>query len=1046
MSRLNESPRLTQSPSVRGPRAAPSRSLPRVPSSAHATLPELPDESERPSPGTPSDISVDNLSLPDNVRDLRARAADLRRMRAASTEQVMAGHEATSMTSPPAAEAVPSAVGPAPPASVHTQAFREGEWEGANEHEVTEALHSRLADASSMRDTNLDAPTMPDFRADDPQASRPPSAELQHGDEALERPELHVSTAHGHEETHERAARVSPLPTRRASSHAVSPVPQPALRSAAPLPAMIQTREIRYDAGRRQRAAGDRAEAQPPTELPEVRRAASLDAAAEPTDAPAPVLHSVTAEDVQGPIEAPATAAAEMALPPPPAPLFSDVTSPTRRRRESRRARSRRSAENPLLAALSLQAPAGPGGLFPSLYGYFSDEPAPTSLRPAAVAYGAGDGRVHATPWPVATPARAGTSGASHQTGRNERILDAGPSVSNLQPVSTGLHMSPGAESRAEAARLRNLSIQPGSITFPAGTLSAVGPPPQQGAQLSRRYEENSVLSFSWMISHVAELVEELESGQLKNEAWSLKPLFGNEQWRVELDRRPVALPIDESGAFSLRDEAHGLQHTMVLSITCLALSSLTFPAELPTQLMVGFRTAKRLETAPRTLDSEFLWRTFVPFTFSGQHDTFTLEALPPLGELVADAQIAEADAFDIVVQIATGPSVLPERDATMSATHGAMRLPFEAPDTVSVPRSLLQSLAALVDDAATGDLMIMVREKGFEQHPSFELAESVGLRTFVQPWPTGTPLPADGENCTVFVRDRVLWAHASVLRARSEFFATMLDSSFAEGTQFETSSILNRTRDSRRPFRQLRVPDADYVTMYWFLRYLYTEEVQLLRDEDIQAVTLDDHWILGQEAPAARPDWKWRRVGDLDDLDESDAVDVSADASLERQGSRLLRPISTAANPVLSDASRDDGRVRARSAAGTGLADPHPHPPMLPVPPASALSLYRIAHRYHVPPLCELATAHIISLLTPQNATNYLLCTALFEQLQRAIQNYICMSTTARSNTVQHWHDVSSSAEFELCCDQVSAGEWGPSAGRALASLMRNLRQALPR
>ena len=102
----------------------------------------------------------------------------------------------------------------------------------------------------------------------------------------------------------------------------------------------------------------------------------------------------------------------------------------------------------------------------------------------------------------------------------------------------------------------------------------------------------------------------------------------------------------------------------------------------------------------------------------------------------------------------------------------------------------------------------------------------------------------------------------------------------------------------------------------------------------------------------------------------------------------------------------------------------------MLAVPPASALAVYRVAHRYDINELCDAAAAHIIAHLTPENATNYLLCTTLFEQLQRAVQRYM----------YDHWSEVSASAAFERCCDEVSAGEWGPSAGRSLVALMRNM------
>ena len=176
-----------------------------------------------------------------------------------------------------------------------------------------------------------------------------------------------------------------------------------------------------------------------------------------------------------------------------------------------------------------------------------------------------------------------------------------------------------------------------------------------------------------------------------------------------------------------------------------------------------------------------------------------------------------------------------------------------------SIPQGLLQGLKALVDDGSSGDLMITVLEKGFEQRPTQELAESVGLTTFIHPWPVGTPMP-EFEDASdpdayppVFVRDRVLWAHSSILRERSDFFATMIDSQFSEGALHETQGSRGRTRDAwRRPYRILRIPCADFVTMYWFLRYMYTEEVELLKEEDVQGLALDDFWILNQPHPVS--------------------------------------------------------------------------------------------------------------------------------------------------------------------------------------------------
>ena len=723
---------------------------------------------------------------------------------------------------------------------------------------------------------------------------------------------------------------------------------------------------------------------------------------------------------------------------PPLVPLAVPETSAARtthNRRESRRGRRRGDVTNSLLAALSTP-PTGPGNPLPSLYGYFSNEPAPTSLSPAGVSYGAnGNGRIGMHNWRAPVPHDAAHPAGSETIGRihpglAERILASGPSISNLHPVTTNLLMSPGADARANAAQLRKSRVQPGSVAFAAGALSDIGSTKTRArdAQLSHKFEENAMLAFSWTIEQVSSFVEQVRRGERRHEAWHMHPLFGGERWRLELDR-------SESGG----------EGVLVLHLTCLAMMGLAFNAELPTQVMIGIRTPQRLHRAPSMLASDYVWREFLPFQFHQQKDTLSFSSFPELGALLADTPIGEQDALELVVQIAAGPSVLPEHNEERS---GDMRLPFETPNAVQVPRSLLHSLANLVDDAGTGDLMIIVREKGLQQQPSEELAESVGLKTFVQPWPTGAPMPMLPENVEpeVCVRDRVLWAHASVLRARSEFFDTMLDSSFSESAQHDGPGS-GRGQGWRRPYRVLRIPDADYVTLYWFLRYLYTEEVQLLHDEDIQAVTLDDHWILGQEGTSSQPDWKWRPVEALDDGESLISSSPGGDTSLSRLAqARSPLVTSAATNPMLSDlqsgrnvevtTNANDGmpqckpgkmerRQRSSSTHSPCASDPHPHPPMLPVPPASALALYRLAHRYHILPLCDLTTAHIIAQLTPQNATNYLLCTALFEQLQYSIQHYICTcDTLTQSNIGTQCRPAKSSNVAATRCPRASGAQ----------------------
>ncbi|WFD31835.1 hypothetical protein MSPP1_002875 [Malassezia sp. CBS 17886] len=1054
---------------VRGPRAASgvARELPTPPTvvsrevaaAARAALAARATTGDRGfDSDSPSDISDGDRDLPQNMREMRIRFAERRRAEGgrARTGAPEAAPEADVRSSSPTGPLVPDRGAPMRPAAESIGEVADGGGIGgeeAGQDAPTDNARARLVPAppvtgmaTALSAAAIDGPALPlapelgevvplsDTGRPMGALSTPPPLPPPPALPQLGRSTMRASPPLG-------ATLTSPIAA-----------PAPALSAAMPTPALLTAQA---------------ALAEPPTDVRSCRTSAA-DAV------------SAADADVRGDTEEP------LRSPPGAFPTAADAATVGRRRQSgARRSATHRAsgsrrpgrgvdATNTLLAALSSQGPPGPGNLLPSLYGYFSDEPAPTSLRPAGVTYGAnGNGRVGQRNWRAPASietsqvsASGDTMGRSHP-GLAERILSSGPSITNLHPVSTNLLMSPGADVRATAARLRNSHILAGSVAFPAGALSEVGVVPARArdAHVSRKFEENSVVSISWTIENARQLRDELNDGTVrKHEAWNMKPLFGGERWRLELDRQ-VVTPLDEDISspllpFVAAPQPAETRSVLAVYLTYLELAGLAFSAQLPTQVMIGVRTPQRLHRMPRTLDTDFLWREFVPFSFGQNHDTLVLEQCPYLDDILGDPQVAEADAFQIVVQVATGPSVLPETDATGANPAVGMQLPFQAPDTVNVPHSLLQSLDGLVDDANTGDLMITVKEKGLQQKPSDELAESVGLKTFVQPWPTGTPLPPSstlpGDEPVAFVRDRALWAHSAVLRSRSEFFGTMLDSSFSEGLATEAAGGgAGGRRDARRPCRMLRIPDADYVTMYWLLRYLYTEEVHLLKDEDIEAVTLDDYWILGQDSSATKPDWKWRRVPAFDDGDDGESPHYASpggDMSFTRASqARTPLMLNAPTDPRLSDvqaprvdARAEDGRtpgageLRTRSESSTRLnsgpaLDPHPHPPMLPVPPASALSLYRVAHRYHIPPLCELTTAHIVAQLTPQNATNYLLCTSLFDQLQTAIQNFI----------FQNWHAVASSPEFEHCCDQVSAGEWGPTAGRALASLMRNMRNA---
>ncbi|KIK67825.1 hypothetical protein GYMLUDRAFT_155333 [Collybiopsis luxurians FD-317 M1] len=110
--------------------------------------------------------------------------------------------------------------------------------------------------------------------------------------------------------------------------------------------------------------------------------------------------------------------------------------------------------------------------------------------------------------------------------------------------------------------------------------------------------------------------------------------------------------------------------------------------------------------------------------------------------------------------------------------------------------------------------------------------------------------------------------------------------------------------------------------------------------------------------------------------------------------------------------------------------SDPHPHPTPAP-PPASALSIYQVAHRYSMPGLSALALDHMISTLSPERCFALLLAVESWDEVKGLVEDYV----------VDKWDEVSGSEEFEFCCQEVAAGEWGPEGGKTLMALFRRLR-----
>lgn len=340
-----------------------------------------------------------------------------------------------------------------------------------------------------------------------------------------------------------------------------------------------------------------------------------------------------------------------------------------------------------------------------------------------------------------------------------------------------------------------------------------------------------------------------------------------------------------------------------------------------------------------------------------------------------------------------------------------------------------------------TGDVRFICLEKYTDQDATPSMS-SPSMSSSA----SGTSLPFS--SCTT-ARKRVIYAHSDILVRRSEYFATMLTSSFSENTPV--------TIGERKVYTVV-VEEADFETMYWLLKYCYANWLLFKQDDDprtaIEGVgaACSVKWSNEQ-----RGEWDWKtfhRGGSSEDAcdnksatsGESLTVSPTLSHSTSAKSEAAFHPNNvpptvmsvggsknSPPKPVMRQGPSSSGRrttvpsgsssvtlsvtggpssiprakpvpsmaqpntfsspthysVSSRSSRPGGISsasDPHSHPTPAPGP-ASALAIYQTAHRYVMPNLAALALEHIMSTISPQSSFALLLATSLWEELHSLIE-----------------------------------------------------------
>ncbi|TFK55598.1 hypothetical protein OE88DRAFT_637560 [Heliocybe sulcata] len=578
--------------------------------------------------------------------------------------------------------------------------------------------------------------------------------------------------------------------------------------------------------------------------------------------------------------------------------------------------------------------------------------------------------------------------------------------------------------------------------------------------------------AFEWVVRDVRKLKEFMEDGAVNEEEL---PNGGDQQEDFEIFKES---PILGEGKFKLEiarsPAVEGRTPTLSLFLTSL-LVDYAHDYEMSASMMTAIKCQDD-RAGERGARADWVWEHWDnEWIFRQEREVWECP-LPSLSSLLESPRVHETDSFVICVQIhsPTGP-FFPQQS---SAYY--------------VPRDLLDGLEASLDNANTGDVRFVCLERQEQLQP-----QSPGS-------PNTSTSRRSSSSCShgpfhshITARKRIIYAHSDILTRRSEYFATMLTSSFSE----------NASAAGERKVFTIVVEEADFVTIYWLLKWVYANWL-LFKESDDPRIAVDGvgagwsaKWLSSRGGSG---EWDWRTFNKnvpFDDASRDDAKSVtsveSARSSGDRRGGKGKQSLGTPTAPVTPSGSKSvssskttppsqHGMSRAapssvsrRTGAGAGTAvgapavaipipdappvsvrpkpvplalpsshytlspltqrhlpavsstpDPHPHPTAA-SPPASALSMYQVAHRYAMPGLASLALEHIMSTITPTSSFALLLATTVWDELHSFVEDYV----------VEKWDEVSVSEEFEQCCQEVAAGEWGSEGGKTMMALFRRLR-----
>ena len=164
--------------------------------------------------------------------------------------------------------------------------------------------------------------------------------------------------------------------------------------------------------------------------------------------------------------------------------------------------------------------------------------------------------------------------------------------------------------------------------------------------------------------------------------------------------------------------------------------------------------------------------------------------------------------------------------------------------------------------------------------------------------------------------RKRIIYAHSDILKRRSDYFATMLNSSFAE-------NLPDTRHPGERKVYTITVEEADFVTIYWLLKWVYGNWLLFKEEDDPKAAV---------EGVGAG--WSVKSIGNSVDEWAWKSFNKSGFSDYHSESGNLIsdtRSAGSGESAVESTRRRDKGKLSASASQdnlkSTGASSNRPSP-----------------------------------------------------------------------------------------------------------------------